>query len=37
MGYFDADTREMLDIYILETRQLVEQLGAVLLLSLIHI
>ena len=31
MGYFDADTREMLDIYILETRQLVEQLGAVLL------
>lgn len=31
MGYFDADTREMLDIYILETRQLVEQLGTVLL------
>lgn len=31
MGYFDADAKEMLDIYILETKQLAEQLGTVLL------
>lgn len=31
MGYFDADTKEMLGVYMLETRQLTEQLGAVLL------
>lgn len=31
MGYFDSDAREMLDVYLLETRQLLEQFSAVLL------
>lgn len=31
MGYFDSDAREMLDVYLLETRQLTGQLNAVLL------
>lgn len=33
MGYFDADIESMLEIYLLETRQLVEQLTAILLQS----
>ena len=31
MGYFDADAEEMLEVYLLETRQLMEQLNGVLL------
>lgn len=31
MGYFDSDEKEMLEVYILETRQLLEQLDALLL------
>ncbi len=31
MSYFDADAREMLEVYLLETRQLLGQLGEVLL------
>ena len=31
MGYFDADAQEMLDVYLLETRQLIGQLADVLL------
>ena len=29
MGYFDADAEEMLEVYLLEARQLTEQLNAV--------
>ena len=31
MGYFDADAEDMLEVYLLETRQLTGQLSAVLL------
>ena len=31
MGYFDADAQEMLELYLLEARQLCEQLSGVLL------
>ena len=31
MGYFDADAQEMLDVYLLETHQLIGQLADVLL------
>ena len=31
MGYFDSDAEEMLDVYLVETRQLIGQLDAVLL------
>ena len=31
MGYFDADAQEMLEVYLLEARQLCEQLSGVLL------
>ncbi|MDC7288140.1 chemotaxis protein CheA [Blautia schinkii] len=31
MGYFDSDALEMLEIYLLETKQLLEQLSAVLI------
>lgn len=31
MGYFDSDTLEMLDIYLLETSQLMEKLDAILM------
>lgn len=31
MGYFDADAEEMLEVYLLETHQLMEQLNGVLL------
>lgn len=31
MGYFDSDAEEMLDVYLVETRQLIGQLEAVLL------
>lgn len=31
MGYFDADAEEMLEVYLLEARQLTEQLNAVVL------
>ena len=31
MGYFDADAQEMLDVYRLETHQLIGQLADVLL------
>lgn len=31
MGYFDSDTLEMLDIYLLETTQLMEKLDAILM------
>ena len=42
MSYFDEDAREMLEVYLLETRQLTEQLNNCLMeaeknLSLIHI
>ena len=28
MGYFDADAEDMLEVYLLETRQLTGQLGS---------
>ena len=31
MGYFDSEMEEMLEVYLLETKQLTEQLSAVLL------
>ena len=31
MGYFDEDAQEMLEVYLMEAKQLTEQLGAVLL------
>ena len=31
MGYFDADMEDMLDIYLLETNQLLEQADEILL------
>ena len=33
MGYFDDDAKEMLEVYLTEAGQLVEQLGGILLSS----